>query len=139
MRQPWLAICESCSLFLELEMEWLNADTGLFYSLVWSMGFIPATVVLLGDPRRKSIGQCILGGSLTGFLAFAFVAVLVGWVDGVITNHFKYVGMATIIGLNAKKSEKLREVMYDFVIGVFSKYKITIIPGREKEDHREDS
>ena len=98
-------------------MEWLNVDESVFYSLTWLFGFLASVFATLGGPHAQSLRKCFFISGISGFFAFATVAIFVGRISQPIIGHWYYLGLAALIGLSGNQQESLRKALTDFVVG----------------------
>lgn len=97
-------------------MGWINGEEAAFYAAVWSVAFLASVFVFLGEPSAKYRGLCVYRGGISGFLAFATVAVFVGRVSEPISGHWYYLGIAALVGLSSKQSETIRKRLFEFIL-----------------------
>jgi len=88
-------------------MVWLNVDEALFYSLIWTMGFLSSIFVTLGSADDKPTRKCLFVGAISGFLAFSIVSIFVGRVAQPLSGHWYYLGVASLIGLGSKFQDEI--------------------------------
>lgn len=99
-------------------MEWLNADEAIFYATVWGIGFLAAVFASLDTAADQSFRKCFTLGGMSGFLAFASVALFVGRISEPLSGHWYYLGLAALIGLSAKQQEKIKSRLIDLFFKV---------------------
>lgn len=101
-------------------MEWLNIDEAVFYGATWTIGFLASLFASLGSSDSESARKCVYRSGISGFLAFAVVAVFVGRVTGPIIGHWYFLGIAALIGLAGNQQEYIRKTVTDFFMGRFN-------------------
>lgn len=101
-------------------VSWLRFDEALFYGMCFAMSFASAFFTLLYSPDIKSLGERIAAGFVSGFLGLSIICLWVGRIDQPLSHHWHWLGLAIIIGLNAKRGEMIREKALAVAFGAFS-------------------
>lgn len=78
-----------------------------FWSLCWALSAAAGVARALRDSDYDDLVSLVSVGLFSGLFGFAMVAIWVGSRGGHIGNEFRYLGLATLLGLLGKEQDKL--------------------------------
>lgn len=89
-----------------------NSTEIIFFLVVYAVGFFAATVRVVRDGDRNSIGSCLAVGLSGGLFSFGIICLWIGGDSDNVADPWLYVGVAALIGLLGKEQDKyLRQIM----------------------------